>query len=105
MEKIIYFLGKSSLILQQMNDILKNLPENDPANMIRSCVAITTLLFIVFWVWLFWRVGVKIVMHYVLYYTWRWYRRRFAKQEAMDRVMSGDKFKKLVDEEMKLKNE
>lgn len=103
MQNVVIALGKSSLLLQQMNDILKNLPENDPANIIRASVALTTLLFILFWVWFIWRVGVRIVLHNVLYYTWKWYRGRYAKQEAIQRVMKRKDFEKLVEIEMKTK--
>jgi hypothetical protein len=104
MEKIIINLRSSSILLQQMNDILKNLPENDPANMIRVSVGVTTLLVIFLLLWLVWKVGIKMVGHYVLYYLVTPYRRRFARQEAIQRVMKSEKFEKLVQDELKLKN-
>jgi hypothetical protein len=101
MQSLVVTLSKSSLLLKQMNDILHTLPENDdPSNLVRACVAFTVIFIFAFWLWIIWRVGVKFVLHYCLYYGCGRYRNRFAKQEAIQRVMKGKEFEKLIQVEM-----
>lgn len=96
MQSLVVTLSKSSLLLKQMNDILHTLPENDdPSNLVRACVHFTVIFIFAFWLWIIWRVG-----DYCLYYGCGRYRNRFAKQEAIQRVMKGKEFEKLIQVEM-----